>query len=87
MKMEPPQLFADWYDDTTILGGYVEENQTNILHIKAFKVRQGIKSFKELYKPISGINLANLMILMGRGECDGYGIYMYIRLQVLRIVD
>lgn len=37
MKMEPPQLFADWYDDTTVLGGYVEENQT-ILHIKAFKV-------------------------------------------------
>lgn len=46
MKMEPPQLFADWYDDTTILGGYVEESQTNILHIKAFKVRQGIKALK-----------------------------------------
>lgn len=38
MKMEPPQLFADWYDDTTVLGGYVVENQQNILHIKAFKV-------------------------------------------------
>lgn len=38
MKMEPPQLFADWYDDTTVLGGYVEENET-LLHIKAFKVR------------------------------------------------
>jgi hypothetical protein len=40
MKMEPPQLFADWYDDSTVLGGYVEENHTT-LHIKAFKVRLG----------------------------------------------
>ncbi|XP_061174517.1 F-box/WD repeat-containing protein 5-like [Saccostrea echinata] len=51
MMMEPPQLFADWYDDTTVLGGYVEENQT-ILHIKAFKVKE--EGTGNIQEPVSG---------------------------------